>query len=29
LYLGKTPLSRKYTEEKIRSMIEIGGYIYF
>jgi hypothetical protein len=29
LNLKDTPLSRKYTEEKIRSMIEIGGYIYF
>jgi hypothetical protein len=29
LYLGKTPLSRKYTEEKIRSMIEVRHKIYF
>jgi hypothetical protein len=29
LYLGKTPLSKKYTKKEIRSMIEIGGYIYF
>ena len=28
LYLN-TPLSEKYTREEIRSMIEIGGYIYF
>ena len=29
LYLGKTPLSRKYTEEKIRSIVEVKHKIYF
>jgi hypothetical protein len=29
LYLGKTPLSRKYTEEKIRSIVEVKRKIYF
>jgi hypothetical protein len=29
LILRNTPLSKKYTREEIRSMIEIGGYIYF
>jgi hypothetical protein len=29
LILRNTPLSEKYTREEIRSMIEIGGYIYF
>jgi hypothetical protein len=29
LYLGKTPLSRKYTEEKIRSIVEVRHKIYF
>jgi hypothetical protein len=28
LILRNTPLSEKYTREEIRSMIEIGGYIY-
>jgi hypothetical protein len=25
LYLEITPLSEKYTEEEIRSMVEVGG----
>ena len=29
LNLRNTPLSKKYTKKEIRSMIEIGGYIYF
>jgi hypothetical protein len=28
LYLGINPLSEKYTEEEIRSMVEVGGEIY-
>jgi hypothetical protein len=28
LYLEITPLSEKYTEEEIRSMVEVGGEIY-
>jgi hypothetical protein len=27
LYLGITPLSEKYTEEEIRSMVEVGGEV--
>jgi hypothetical protein len=28
LYLGRAPLSKKYTEEEIRSMVEVGGNVY-
>jgi hypothetical protein len=28
LYLRKTPLSEKYTEEQIRQMVDVGGKIY-
>jgi len=28
LDLEGTPLSNKYTEEEIRSMVEVGGKIY-
>jgi hypothetical protein len=28
LYLLKTPISKKYTEEEIRSMVNVGGKIY-
>jgi hypothetical protein len=28
LFLKKTPLSKKYTEEEIRQMVDIGGDIY-
>jgi hypothetical protein len=28
LYLGRTPLSKKYTEKEIRSMVEVGGKVY-
>jgi hypothetical protein len=28
LYLSETPLSREYSEEKIRSMVEVGGQVY-
>jgi hypothetical protein len=27
LYLEITPLSEKYTEEEIRSMVEVGGEV--
>jgi len=29
LFLNKTPLSKKYTKDEIRSMVEVGGDIYF
>jgi hypothetical protein len=29
LYLKKTPLSKKYTKEEIRSMVEVGGKIHY
>jgi hypothetical protein len=29
LYLTDTPLSKKYSEEEIRSMVEVGRSIYF
>jgi hypothetical protein len=29
LYLSGTPLSKKYTEEEIRQMINVGGDIYY
>jgi hypothetical protein len=28
LYLRRTPLSKKYSEEEIRSMVEVGGGVY-
>jgi hypothetical protein len=28
LDLRYTPLSKKYTEEQIREMVGVGGYIY-
>jgi hypothetical protein len=28
LDLRKTPLSKKYTEEQIRQMVDVGGDIY-
>jgi hypothetical protein len=28
LYLKYTPLSKKYTEEEIRQMVDVGGKIY-
>jgi hypothetical protein len=28
LYLGGTPLSNKYSEEEIRKMVEVGGWVY-
>jgi len=28
LYLTDTPLSEKYSEQEIRSMVEVGGWIY-
>jgi hypothetical protein len=28
LYLSDTPLSRKYTEKKIRQMVDVGGNIH-
>jgi hypothetical protein len=28
LYLYDTPLSKKYTEEQIRQMVDVGGNIY-
>jgi hypothetical protein len=28
LYLNNTPLSKKYNEEEIRSMVEVGGDVY-
>ena len=28
LDLGKTPLSREYSEDEIRSMVEVGGKVY-
>jgi hypothetical protein len=28
LMLRNTPLSEKYTEEEIRSMVEVGGDVY-
>jgi hypothetical protein len=28
LDLGGTPLSKKYTTEKIRQMVDVGGGIY-
>jgi hypothetical protein len=28
LILRKTPLSKKYSEEEIRSMVEVGGKVY-
>jgi hypothetical protein len=28
LYLLKTPISKKYTEEEIRSMVNIGAEVY-
>jgi len=28
LYLRRTPLSKKYSEEEIRSMVEVGGNVY-
>ena len=28
LYLVSTPLSKKYTEEEIRQMVDVGGKIY-
>jgi len=28
LYLMRTPLSKKYTEEEIRQMVDVGGKIY-
>jgi hypothetical protein len=28
LYLRDTPLSKKYTEEEIRSMVEVRGDVY-
>jgi hypothetical protein len=28
LDLQKTPLSNKYTEKEIQSMVEVGNYIY-
>jgi hypothetical protein len=28
LYLRGTPISKKYTEEEIRSMVNVGGYVY-
>jgi hypothetical protein len=28
LYLLKTPISKKYTEEEIRSMVNVGGNVY-
>ena len=28
LYLYKTPMSKKYTEEEIRSMVNVGGDVY-
>jgi hypothetical protein len=29
LGLRRTPLSKKYTEEEIRSMVEVGGEVYY
>jgi len=29
LFLENTPLSKKYTKDEIRSMVEVGGDIYF
>jgi hypothetical protein len=28
LFLKNTPLSKKYTEEQIREMVNVGGKIY-
>jgi hypothetical protein len=28
LYLLKTPISKKYTEEEIRSMVNVGAEVY-
>jgi len=28
LWLGGTPISKKYTEEEIRSMVNVGGKVY-
>jgi hypothetical protein len=28
LDLSETPLSREYSEEEIRSMVEVGGDVY-
>jgi hypothetical protein len=28
LFLRKTPMSKKYTEEEIRSMVDVKGKIY-
>jgi len=28
LNLGQTPISKKYSEEEIRQMIQVGGSIY-
>jgi hypothetical protein len=28
LMLRNTPLSKKYTREEIRSMVEVGGNVY-
>jgi hypothetical protein len=28
LFLRETPISKKYTEEEIRSMVNVGGNVY-
>jgi hypothetical protein len=29
LFLRETPISKKYTKEEIRSMVNLGGDVYF